>query len=218
MITGDETQEILRCRVKICGITNKKDAIAACDAGADAVGFVFYEKSPRYIDPVQAGNIIKELPPFVTPVGVFVDHDFMDVINVARVTGIHFFQLHGDETPDFCANLGSNVIKAFRVRHKKTITALPNYKVSAYLLDTFEVGLPGGTGKVFKWDIAEEAKKFGRIILSGGLTPENIREAITKVKPYAVDVSSGVETEPGKKDEAKIREFIRKALYENFTR
>ena len=204
-------------KVKICGITNERDAILVCNAGADAIGFVFYEKSPRYIDPVQAGSIIKELPPFVTTVGVFVNQDFKYLMSVGEVTGINLFQLHGDETPAFCARFGNSVIKAFKVRSKSTIDELSKFKVSAYLLDTFQEGVAGGTGKVFNWDIASEAKKFGRIILAGGLNPENVEEAIRKVEPYAVDVSSGVELKPGKKDEEKVREFILKVKNEGFT-
>ena len=179
-------------KVKICGITNEKDALLACNAGADALGFVFHEKSPRYIDPVQAGSIIKKLPPFVSTVGVFVNQDYAFVKHVGEVTGINLFQLHGDETPEFCLPFGSSAIKAFSVKDHTTITELSEYKVSAYLLDTFQEGIAGGTGKVFNWDFAGEAKKFGRVILAGGLNPENVKEAVRKVKPYAVDVSSGV--------------------------
>ena len=205
-------------KVKICGITNEKDALLACNAGADALGFVFYDRSPRYIDPVQAGAIIKKLPPFISTVGVFVNQDYAYVKHAGEVSGINLFQLHGDETPEFCLPFGSSVIKAFSVKDHTTITSLSEFKVSAYLLDTFQEGIAGGTGKVFNWDLAGEAKKFGRIILAGGLNPENVKEAVRKVQPYAVDVSSGVELEPGKKDEGKVREFINKAKDESFTR
>ena len=205
-------------KVKICGITNEKDAILACNAGADALGFVFYEKSPRYIDPVQAGLIIKKLPPFVSTVAVFVNQDYEYVKHVGEVAGINLFQLHGNETPEFCSRFGSSAIKAFSVKDHTFITDLSKYKVSAYLLDTFQEGMAGGTGKVFNWELASEAKKFGRIILAGGLNPENVKEAIRRVQPYAVDVSSGVELEPGKKDEGKVRYFIHKAKDEGFTR
>lgn len=204
-------------KVKICGITNEKDALLACNAGADALGFVFYERSSRYIDPVQAGSIIKKLPPFITTVGVFVNQDYAYVKHVGELTGIDLFQLHGDETPEFCLRFGNSAIKAFSVKDHATITGLSEFKVSAYLLDTFQEGIAGGTGKVFNWNLAGEAKKFGRIILAGGLSPENVKEAVRKVQPYAVDVSSGVESEPGKKDEEKVRAFIHKAKDESFT-
>ncbi|MEE8422955.1 MAG: phosphoribosylanthranilate isomerase [Thermodesulfobacteriota bacterium] len=204
-------------KVKICGITNEKDALLACNAGADALGFVFYERSSRYIDPVQAGSIIKKLPPFITTVGVFVNQDYAYVKHVGGVAGIDLFQLHGDETPEFCLRFGNSAIKAFSVKDHATITGLSEFKVSAYLLDTFQEGIAGGTGKVFNWNLAGEAKKFGRIILAGGLSPENVKEAVRKVQPYAVDVSSGVESEPGKKDEEKVRAFIHKAKDESFT-
>lgn len=204
-------------KVKICGITNEKDALLACNAGADALGFVFYERSSRYIDPVQAGAIIKRLPPFITTVGVFVNQDYAYVKHVGELTGIDLFQLHGDETPEFCLRFGNSAIKAFSVKDHATITGLSEFKVSAYLLDTFQEGIAGGTGKVFNWNLAGEAKKFGRIILAGGLSPENVKEAVRKVQPYAVDVSSGVESEPGKKDEEKVRAFIHKAKDESFT-
>lgn len=204
-------------KVKICGITNEKDALLACNAGADALGFVFYERSSRYIDPVQAGAIIKRLPPFISTVGVFVNQDYAYVKHVGELTGIDLFQLHGDETPEFCLRFGNSAIKAFSVKDHATITGLSEFKVSAYLLDTFQEGIAGGTGKVFNWNLAGEAKKFGRIILAGGLSPENVKEAVRKVQPYAVDVSSGVESEPGKKDEEKVRAFIHKAKDESFT-
>jgi phosphoribosylanthranilate isomerase len=139
-------------------------------------------------------------------------------MSVGEVSGINLFQLHGDETPEFCARFGISAIKAFNVRSKATIDELSKFRVPTYLLDTFQKGVAGGTGKVFNWDIATEAKRFGRIILAGGLSPENVEEAIRKVEPYAVDVSSGVELKPGKKDEGKVREFILKAKNEGLTR
>ena len=199
------------CKVKICGITNLKDALLACDAGADAIGFIFYEKSPRYVNPMQVGKIIKELPPLITTVGVFVNQEEEHLRRVGQETGIDIYQLHGDESPEFCRLFGAKVIKAYRIKGKETIAELPKYQVFAYLLDTYHEGLSGGTGQVFNWEIAVEAKRYGRIVLAGGLTPENVSDAVVKVRPYAVDVSTGVELEPGKKDENKLRKFIQSA-------
>lgn len=198
-------------RVKICGITNLDDAIAASDAGADALGFVFYKASPRYIDPIKAGEIIKRLPPFVKSVGVFVDEDESEVRRIIDLTGIDLLQLHGDELPEFCDLFGRPVVKAVRIKDKDSISILAEYNVSAFLLDSHSETAYGGTGKGFDLDIAIEAKRYGRVILSGGLTPDNIRGAVEKVRPYAVDVSSGVEASRGKKDHEKMRLFIKRA-------
>lgn len=203
-------------RVKICGITNLKDAMAACEYGADALGFIFYEKSPRYITPASVISIIKELPPFISKVGVFVNEPVEKVRQIKVLTGIDVVQLHGDETPEMCDSVGDEVIKAFKVGEEGRLFGsrgfdISRYKVSAYLLDTYKVGLHGGTGETFDWDIAIEAKEFGRLILAGGLTPENISEAVKKVRPYAVDVASGVEKSPGIKDLKKVKEFVERA-------
>lgn len=198
-------------RVKICGITNLDDAIAASDAGADALGFVFYKASPRYIDPIKAGEIIKRLPPFVKSVGVFVDENESEVRRIIDLTGIDLLQLHGDELPEFCDLFGRPVVKAVRIKDKDSISILAEYNVSAFLLDSHSETAYGGTGKGFDLDIAIEAKRYGRVILSGGLTPDNIRGAVEKVRPYAVDVSSGVEASRGKKDHEKMRLFIKRA-------
>lgn len=195
-------------RVKICGITSLGDALLAVENGADAIGFIFYEKSPRYIGPNTVSLIIKELPPFVTAVGVFVNEAPDKIRAISNETGIDCVQLHGDETPEFCDSLGLQIIKAFRIKTIDDIKKIRDYQVSAYLLDTYREGVPGGTGETFNWDIAVEAKKYGRIILSGGLKPDNIASAIKKVGPYAVDVSSGVEAKPGKKDAGKIIKFM----------
>jgi phosphoribosylanthranilate isomerase len=197
-------------KVKICGITDLDDALAAVKYGADALGFVFYRKSPRYIGPDEASAIIRELPPLVTTVGVFVDEDRENVERVMDLAGLDVAQFHGSEPPDACL-IRRRAIKAIRVRDVKDLEAMHQYRVSAYLLDTHSPHAPGGTGEVFNWDIALEAKKSGRIILAGGLTPGNIEEAAKRVRPYAVDVASGVEAEPGRKDHGKVRLFIERA-------
>ncbi|HBG92787.1 MAG: N-(5'-phosphoribosyl)anthranilate isomerase [Nitrospirae bacterium RIFOXYB2_FULL_43_5] len=199
-------------KVKICGITNLDDAMAATDFGADALGFVFFKKSPRYISPANAKKIIKRLPPFISTVGVFVNENKKNIEKIVLQTGINIIQLHGDETPKAC-NLSKPVIKAIRVKSIETLELVSKYKdkVSVFLLDTYTPEVFGGSGQVFNWDIAVEAKKFGRVILSGGLSTENIEKAVRLVHPYAVDVSSGVEAEKGKKNHLKMKLFIEKA-------
>lgn len=197
-------------KVKICGITNLEDALSAVDYGADALGFVFYKGSPRFISPEKAAAIVRELPPFVSTVGVFVDESPEQVDRILRLTGIEIAQFHGHEPPELCIT-HARAIKAIRVKELSDLEPLSRYKVSAYLLDTYTPDALGGTGQIFNWDIAVEAKKFGRIILAGGLTPENIERAVLWVHPYGVDVSSGVEEEKGKKDHQKMRLFIKRA-------
>jgi phosphoribosylanthranilate isomerase len=195
--------------VKICGITNREDALAAAELGADAVGFVFYPKSPRYVKPEEAGLIISQLPAFVTAVGVFANQGEEEVRRTMEGSGIELAQFQGDETPDFCRGFGPRVLKAIRVKDNESIRQMANYSVRAFVLDTYHKDLFGGTGRPFEWDLALQAKSYGRIVLAGGLTPENVKDAIAKVQPYGVDVSSGVEDQPGKKDHRKIEEFIR---------
>jgi len=201
-------------RVKICGITNLRDALSAVELGADALGFVFAE-SPREISIKKAERIIERLPPLITTVGVFVNEMPKVVIETAIKCSLDVLQFHGEELPGYFFNffLGK-IIKAFRIKDKSSLRRLPQYKmVDAYLLDAYLPGKRGGSGKTFNWDLALEAKKYKQpIILSGGLTPQNVREAILKVKPYAVDVSSGVEKEPGKKDYRKMKKFIKAVL------
>jgi phosphoribosylanthranilate isomerase len=198
-------------KVKICGITNADDALYAAGCGADALGFIFFPKSPRYVTPEKAASIISQLPPFITTVGVFVDEAPDRVTGIAHMTGIKAFQLHGNESPEICSKLVS-VIKSFRIKDMTDLKQLEQYPcASAYLLDTYSEAEYGGTGRAFNWDIAVEAKKFGRIILAGGLTPDNVAEAVHYVRPYAVDVASGVEAEKGKKDLKKVKEFIERA-------
>lgn len=197
-------------KVKICGITNIEDAIAAIEFGADALGFVFYRGSPRYLNPEEAKVIIEKLPPFVSRVGVFVDESTEEMERIAELCDLDIIQLHGDEPPEVCMSLRRRGIKAFRIRDWDSLEPIVKYRASAYLLDAYTPDKLGGTGEIFNWDIACEAKKFGRIILSGGLTPDNIEMAIRHVMPYAVDVSTGVEVEGNrrKKDHAKMRLFI----------
>jgi phosphoribosylanthranilate isomerase len=197
-------------RVKICGITNRKDAFAAADYGADALGFVFVRKSPRYIAPEKAADIISGLPAFITTVGVFVNESADQLRQICDISGINMAQLHGNEPPEAC-NIFRRVIKAFRVKDFTDLNPLANYKTSALLLDTYAPDSYGGTGQIFNWDIAVEAKRFGKIILSGGLNPDNIEKAVQWVRPYAVDVSSGVEASKGCKDLQKLRDFIERA-------
>jgi phosphoribosylanthranilate isomerase len=187
--------------VKICGITNVPDAVAAVEAGADALGFMFYDASPRHVSIREAAGIIRELPPLVMKVGVFVDAPEDTVMRAIGDCGLSLLQFHGHETPEYCTQFGLMSMKAFRIRNAESLAALPDYATDAWLLDAFAKDKLGGTGEKFNWDLAVEAKKLGRpIFLAGGLTPENVAEAVKKVQPYGVDVSSGVEAEPGKKD------------------
>ncbi len=196
--------------VKICGITNLDDALFASEAGADALGFVFYKKSPRYVEPEKVRDIIKRLPPFVTTVGVFADQTEAEIKDIISETDIDIVQLHGEEPPEFCEGLNKRVIKAIRVRGMENLTEVKRYKACALLLDTYDRNLKGGTGRIFNWEIAREAKVFNKIIIAGGLTPENVVDAIKVAQPYAVDVSSGVEKQKGLKDHLKVKAFIYK--------
>jgi phosphoribosylanthranilate isomerase len=194
-------------RVKICGICDLETALGAVCAGADALGFVF-APSPRMITPEQAGEISRGLPPFVSRVGVFVNPTREEVVKTAACAGLDTIQLHGDETPEFCRSLGLRVIKSFAVAGADDIRPVERYSVDAYLLDARLPGFRGGGGKTFDWRLAANFRA-GPLILAGGLTPENVREAVEITSPYAVDVSSGVEKN-GKKDLNKITEFIRR--------
>ena len=199
-------------RVKICGITSAEDARAAVEAGADALGFIFYEPSPRCVTPEQAAAIIAGLPAHVPRVGVFVDADEITVRATAVTAGLDTLQFHGSESPEFCARFNLRTIKAFRVKDSGSLGQLPDYGTDAWLLDSYVKGEPGGTGERFNWDLAVEAKRLGRpILLAGGLTPDNAAEAIAKVAPFGVDVSSRVEAAPGQKDSAKVAAFIASA-------
>jgi len=199
-------------KVKICGITSLEDALTAIDAGADALGFVFYSRSPRHVAPEQAAEIIGHLPPFVQTVGLFVNEDVSIVNSIADQCGLDLIQLHGEETPKYCDSVKRRVIKAFRVKDSSTLDLLAQYNVSGYLLDAWSPAAHGGTGQTFNWEIAAEAAQHcQRIVLAGGLTPDNVAESIRQVRPYGVDVSSGVEAGQGRKDACKVRKFIEQA-------
>ena len=196
-------------RVKICGITNLVDAQAAVEAGADALGFNFYEKSPRYLTLPAAAAVSRQLPLFVLRVGVFVNAPEDQVTRAISEYGLGLLQFHGDEPAEFCTQFGLMSMKAFRIRDVDSLKSLPQYQTEAYLLDAWSPEARGGTGETFNWNLAVEAQKFGKpVFLAGGLTPENVAAAVRKVRPFGVDVSSGVESAPGKKDHAKIRAFI----------
>jgi len=194
-------------RVKVCGITNADDALAAVELGADALGFIF-ASSPRQVTPEQVARIVASLPPFVCKVGVFVDRDIGEVRSVMKLCNLDMVQLHGSESPAACEALSPRAIKSFAVRDESVLSAMPAYKVAAYLLDTHHAVLRGGTGRSFDWRIAERAAGYGPVIISGGLTAANVRQAIAVGRPYAVDVASGVESKPGVKDHGKLRDFI----------
>lgn len=198
---------VVRC--KICGITRVEDALAAVEAGADAIGLVFYAKSPRAVTVPQAQAILAALPPFVTTVGLFVDSARSELDAILDVLPLDLLQFHGDESPSACEGFGRPYIKALRVRPGEDIAARIGLYGSAagVLLDTFVPGVPGGTGEAFDWSLVPHGLRMP-IILAGGLTPENVRAAIEQVRPYAVDVSGGVEASKGLKDSDKIHAFV----------
>ncbi len=199
-------------RVKICGITRAQDLHAACDAGADALGFVFYEKSPRHLTIAAAAALVRDLPPFVQAVGLFVDAEPAFIEAVLRAVPLDLLQFHGDETPADCARFGRPFIKAVRVnRDTDLLKCAADFEAArGLLLDAFVPGVPGGTGERFDWSLIP-ANLPKPVILSGGLTPDNVAEAVRTVRPWAVDVSSGVEVTKGIKDAHKIAQFIAKA-------
>ncbi len=199
-------------KVKICGITNPEDASLAVDLGADALGFIF-APSPRQVSPEAARHIIMDLPPFVKTVGVFVNEDLEAINDTMRFCGLDMIQMHGDETPELCGRFMPRVIKALRIKEKSDLESVLAYKgaVRALLLDTYSEKRAGGTGETFDWNLAIEIKGTGiPIILAGGLGPSNIEEAISLVRPYAVDVNSGVERTAGKKSKALMEELFQK--------
>ena len=199
-------------KVKICGITNAKDAREAVAAGADLLGLNFCPESPRCLTFAQATTVAREIPPHVVRVGIFVNAPEELVARATEACGLGLLQFHGDETPEYCRQFGIMSMKAFRVRDASSLKELGRYPTDAWLLDAWSPAARGGTGEKFNWDFAREAARFGKpIFLAGGLTPDNVAQAIRQAAPYAVDVSSGVEASPGKKDSAKVGAFIRAA-------
>ena len=199
----------MKTQVKICGVTNVADALAAAEAGADMIGLNFYEKSPRHLSLATAAEISRALPPFVLRVGVFVNPEESQVVEAIAACGLNLLQFHGDEESNFCTQFGLMSVKALRVRDAESLQTLENFNTDAFLLDAYSKSGLGGTGEKFNWNLAVAAQKFGKpIFLAGGLSPENVADAVKQVRPFAVDVSSGVESAPGKKDAAKVRAFI----------
>jgi phosphoribosylanthranilate isomerase len=199
-------------RVKVCGITNLEDALAALDAGADMLGFNFYPRSPRYVSPLESRKIIERLPAAVSCVGVFVNEPSpADVERVAREAGLGAVQLHGDETPEYCRSLrGLTTIKALRVGADYNLESAAAFDTDAVLLDAYVAGARGGTGHTFDWTLATLTReRVPRLFLAGGLNPDNVGSAVAAVRPYAVDVCSGVETSPGRKSPELMRRFVK---------
>jgi phosphoribosylanthranilate isomerase len=198
-------------KVKICGITNLADAQLAVAAGADLLGFVFHEQSPRHMTLSAVAEITRQITPAVLRVGVFVNAPEDFVWRAIHTCGLNLLQFHGDEPPEYCRQFGLMSLKAFRMRDEAALLELAGYQnfADAFLLDAHSSGALGGTGQRFNWDLAVKAGQSGKpIFLAGGLTPENVAAAVVKVRPFAVDVSSGVEQAPGMKDAAKVRNFI----------
>ena len=200
-------------RIKVCGITNLEDALAAVEAGADALGFNFYSKSPRYITPARARSIIERLPESVLSVGVFVNETPETVSSIADEAGLGGLQFHGDETPEYCRAWGGRfLIKALRVGEGFTPESAAEYPVNAILLDAFDASAHGGTGRTFDWHLARRTRELvPKLFLAGGLSPANIEDAIAAVAPYGVDACSALESAPGRKDRALVRDFIARA-------
>lgn len=195
-------------RIKICGITNIEDALCAIEAGADALGFVFYEKSPRYVTPFKVQRIVAALPPLVTTVGLFVNNSAETIRQTMALTRLQVVQLHGDESPEDCRLDPYQVIKALPVKNAESLRGAENYPVAALLLDAWSGKQYGGSGRSFDWQLAKLLTGEMPLILAGGLNADNVVAAIEQVRPYAVDVSSGVEASPGRKDREKISKFI----------
>lgn len=200
----------VRTRIKICGMTRKEEVAAVAAAGVDAVGFIFAEESPRYINPEKARDIIRRLPPFVDAVGVFVNEEAGVVQDIVQYCGLTLVQLHGAEPPAYCREMTCRVLKAFRVGPQTTAAELAAYEevVNGFLLDTFHDKLAGGTGQTFDWQQVARLAPTGPVILAGGLTPANVGQAVREIRPFAVDCNSGVEISPGRKDLDKVRQVV----------
>ena len=194
-------------KIKICGITNLEDGLECAEAGADTLGFVF-ASSLRQVTPKKVVEICKKLPKAISKVGVFVNETPSTLLKIAGACQLDYVQLHGSEDRGYLGQLTLPYVKVFRVKDESILQEIANYRLSLFMLDTFSNGRLGGGGKNFDWEIAVQAKKFGRLILSGGLNPENVRTALERVRPYGVDVCSGVERAPGKKDIEKVKKFI----------
>lgn len=196
--------------IKICGITNKVDAVGAASLGIDMIGFVFYPKSKRYVEPAVAREIADELPDNMVKVGVFVDEKAEKVLSIAGDVGLDALQFHGDEPPEFCASFREDykVLKAFRLKDRRGLKSINDYDADYYLLDTYKPDTIGGTGEVFDWKILKDFEILKPVILSGGLKSSNVAAAIGEVAPYGVDVSSGVEKSAGKKDPKEMKRFV----------
>jgi phosphoribosylanthranilate isomerase len=197
-------------KVKICGVTRVEDALAAVRLGADALGFNFWPRSKRYLPPAEARAIVRRLPPFVTAVGVFVDPSRDEVLRALGESGVGAVQLHGDEPPALCASLPVPVLKGIRLEGPRSLPQLASYEVQGFLLDAPSAGY-GGSGTTCDWTLAAEVARELPVILAGGLGPENVADAIRAVRPWAVDVASGVESAPGVKDAARMRLFLERA-------
>jgi len=198
-----------KTKIKICGITNEEDALVAAKLGANFVGFIFYNKSPRSVSPEKVAKISQKLPAIVRKVGVFVNAEKEFIDSTIKTAELDFLQLHGDESPKFCEGFSVPVIKAFRIKNKIDLQKINDYSTEYVLLDAFQEGKFGGTGKEIDLSVLENVNSSGKkIFLSGGLTAENVCNAIKKVKPFAVDVASGVEAKPGEKDLKKMKKFI----------
>ncbi len=200
----------------MCGTTNQEDAMAAVEAGVDSLGFIFFEKSPRNVEPDTVRYITGLLPPFISTVGVFVDRPINEVVELVRLCRLSHVQLHGEESPQYCSELakqcGCFIVKAFRVGPKSVADDFSTYEdvVNGYLLDTYKKGVAGGTGESFDWQLIEKLYLRRPIVLAGGLSPENVVQAVKAVGPYGIDINSGVEKAPGEKDHKKLRELIGK--------
>ncbi len=202
--------------VKICGIGNTEDALAACEAGADALGFIFYPKSPRYVEPVTAKEIIKTLPGDVAKIGVFVDQPLLEIRRIFMFCALDFIQVHGNEPLGYCRRIPPDLlIKAVRLETGDDLIGIGHFEAKAFLVDSADPIRHGGTGRLSNWELAAVLAEKHSVILAGGLNPQNVHEAIRRVLPAAVDVGSGVEKEPGRKDHERMRVFIQEARAAN---